>query len=330
MKKIILLAFLIGIIPIANSQSNKADHAKFIKKADSLYQLKDYKNSANAYTNAFKSNGWAGSPSDRYNAACSWALANQPDSSFFHLNHIATKAKYSDYSHITTDTDLNSLHNDKRWNPLLQLIKQNKETLEAKLDKPLAAKLDSIYSEDQKYRHEIIAMQKKYGAESKEVLLLWDKIEKIDSSNHAKVTAILDKYGWLGADVAGQKGNTALFLVIQHADLKTQEKYLPMMRDAVKNGKANGSNLALLEDRILIRNGKKQIYGSQIGTNPETKENYVMPLENPEEVDERRNAVGLGPLAVYVTNWNIKWDAVQYKKDLPKYEEIEKKKNFKK
>lgn len=73
----------------------------------------------------------------------------------------------------------------------------------------------------------------------------------------------LDERGWLGPDVIGQTGNSTLFLVIQHADLVTQEKYLPMMREAVTKGNAKGSSLALLEDRVLIRNGKQQRYGSQ-------------------------------------------------------------------
>jgi hypothetical protein len=66
----------------------------------------------------------------------------------------------------------------------------------------------------------------------------------------------LDKYGWLGADVVGGQGNSTLFLVIQHSDQATQEKYLPMMREAVKNGKAQGSSLALLEDRAAL--GQRQ------------------------------------------------------------------------
>lgn len=328
MKQLFLIAILSLIIPSSYSQGKKTDYSKFVKKGDSLYKLNDYKKSADAYSEAFKRNNWKATPGDRYNAACIWALANQPDSAFFHLNRIVEKANYSNYDHIKTDTDLNSLHNDKRWNPLLEGVLKNKEKAEANINKPLARKLDSIYNEDQTYRHEVIELQKKYGQKSKEVSSLWEKIEKIDSLNHIKVTTILDKYGWLGTDVVGQKGNSALFLVIQHSDLKTQEKYLPMMKDAVKNGKANGQNLALLEDRILIRNGKKQIYGSQIGTHPETNESYVLPLENPDEVDNRRASVGLSSLEDYVQNWEMKWNVEQYKKDLPKYEEIEKKKKL--
>jgi hypothetical protein len=84
--------------------------------------------------------------------------------------------------------------------------------------------------------------------------------------------------------------------------------------------------LALLEDRINLGNGKRQIYGSQIGTNPETKLNYVLPLEDPDNVDKRRAEVGLEPLADYVIYWKIIWNVKQYKKDLPILEAKEKQK----
>jgi len=96
------------------------------------------------------------------------------------------------------------------------------------------------------------------------------------------------------------------------------------MREAVKHGKAQASNLALLEDRVALGQGKKQIYGSQIGRDPETQLYYVSPLEDPDNVDKRREAVGLQPLAEYVSRWQIKWDVEQYKKDLPKLEYLEK------
>ena len=89
-----------------------------------------------------------------------------------------------------------------------------------------------------------------------------------------------------------------------------------MMREAVKNGKAKGKSLALLEDRVALRKRKKQIYGSQIGRDNDTKLYYVLPLEDPDNVDKRRAKVGLEPLADYVNYWQIKWDVEQYKKDL--------------
>ncbi len=69
-------------------------------------------------------------------------------------------------------------------------------------------------------------------------------------------------------------GADALFLVIQHANLKTQEEYLPVMRESVNNGQAAPQYLAMLEDKVLVKQGKKQMYGSQIETDKDTQDPY--------------------------------------------------------
>jgi hypothetical protein len=321
----LIFVFILSTI-FLYGQSIPNEYFDFVKIADSLYRAKDFRQSAYKYSHAFKVNGWKGLANDRYNAACSWALAAVPDSAFFQLDRIATKLNYSDYRHITTDPDLKSLQNDNRWEPLLEKIKQNKDKVEANLNKPLVAILDSIYDEDQTYRRQIDEIEKMYGLESTEMKDHWKIINEKDSLNLIKVKSILDQYGWVGADVVGRQGNSTLFLVIQHADQATQEKYLPVMREAVANGKARGSDLALLEDRTALGQGKRQIYGSQIGRDPETLMYYVSPLDDPDNVDKRRAEVGLEPLSVYLNYWQITWDVEQYKKDLPKLEEKTKRK----
>ncbi len=324
MRQLLLLKSFFVLTIFSFGQSS--DYRKLIKKADSLYKSKEYMNSGYAYSEAFKSNGWEGTLTDRYNAACSWALANYSDSSFSQLQRIATRENYINYVHISIDPDLNSLHTDRRWKPLLEMIKNNKDKAEATLNKPLASLLDSIFVQDQKYRQQISRIEKKFGWKSKETQDHWKIIHRTDSSNLAKVKTILDEYGWLGPDLVGAQGNSTLFLVIQHSDQATQEKYLPMIREAVKNRKASGADLALLEDRVALGKGKRQVYGSQVSKDLRANKYYVRPLENPENVDKRRSQVGLPPLRDYVSNWGIIWDVEQYKKDLPLIEQREKSK----
>lgn len=318
-----LLPILLLFTKISSAQN--ALYKQYAKEADSLYDAKDYLKSAQKFSEAFKINGWKGTSSDRYNAACSWALAGIPDSAFFQLDRIATKSNYTNIGHITNDTDLNSLHDDNRWQPLLAIIKGNKEKEEANLDKTLVAILDTVYIEDQKYRQQINDIESKFGWKSVEMQSLWKIIQEKDSINLIKVCKILDAHGWPGPDVVGRQGSSAIFLVIQHSELPIQEKYLPLMREAVKNNKAPGSNLALLEDRVALRQGKRQIYGSQVGRDDESGQHYVLPLDDPDNVDQRRASVGLPPLADYVSNWQIKWDPAQYIKDLPAIEAKQKK-----
>jgi hypothetical protein len=295
-------------------------YSELIKRAWSLYESKDFLKSGEKYSEAFAAFGGKGMVDDRYNAACSWSLANKPDSAFVQLFKIAQKGNYTNYGHITTDTDLNSLHNDARWEKIIEIIKANKEKAEANLDKPLVAILDTIYQEDQKYRQQIDRIEEKYGWKSDEMQAHWKIINEKDSINLIKIKKILDERGWLGADVIGNQGNSTLFLVIQHSDLETQQQYLPIMREAVKKGNASASSLALLEDRVALRKGEKQIYGSQVGRDQVTGEYYVLPLIDPDNVDQRRAEVGLGTIQDYISNWGMTWDVEEYKRKLPEYE----------
>lgn len=321
MRNFAITILLCLVTTISVGQKTPNEYYALVKVADSLSLIKDYKNSAAKYSEAFKANRGRGTEMDRYNAACAYALFNVPDSAFYQLNYIVTKAKYGYYDHISVDVDLISLHKDKRWQPLLQKVKQNKDIAEAKFNKPLIEKLGVILNDDQKYRQQIEEIESKFGSKSVEMKTHWKVIKEQDSINLIKVEEILSKNGWLGRDVVGDQGNETLFLVIQHSDQKTQEKYLPMLRDAVKQGNADGYNLAMLEDRVALKQGKRQIYGSQIGRDEESLLYFVSPLEDPDNVDQRRAEVGLRSLKEYVAYWQITWDVEQYKKDLPKLEE---------
>lgn len=322
MKRTSISAILTILIFNFSFGQNQEKYATLIKKAWNLYQTKEYKQSAKEYSKAFYFLGNKSNMSDRYNAACSWALAKETDSSFVQLFKISEKGNYSNYEHITTDQDLYNLHSDHRWGKVLKIVKANKERAEANLDKRLVAVLDAIYQEDQGLRKQIGKVEEKYGRNSDEMKAHWKTIAEKDSINLIKIQKILDERGWLGSDIIGDHGNTTLFLVIQHSDLTVQQKYLPMMRKAVSEGNARPSNLALLEDRVALRQDRRQIYGSQIGRNPESGEFYVLPLQDPDNVDKRRAEVGLGTLQDYVSNWKINWDVEKYKKELPKIEKV--------
>lgn len=305
----ILFLFFIELSPA----QDQVKYATLIKEANALYKVKEYKQSALKYEEAFVAFGNRGMINDRYNAACSWALVPQVDSAFLHLFKIAKSGYYKNYQHITTDTDLKILHSDKRWQEVIVLVKKSQEKEEANWDRPLIAILDTIRQEDQQYRQQLRSMEAEYGRDSKEMKAHWKMIHDKDSINLIKVRKILDTRGWLGTDVVGRDGNSTLFLVIQHADFKTQKKYLPMMRAAAKNGKANASSLAMLEDRVALRQGKRQLYGSQIGRDT-AGVYYVLPLVKPKQINKRRAKMGLGKLENYIDHWDLTWDIARHKK----------------
>ncbi|GAA4791024.1 hypothetical protein GCM10023231_18650 [Olivibacter ginsenosidimutans] len=307
---------------LVGAQQAQQDYDGFKKQAETLYQQKEYRSSALKYSEAFASIGDKGTIDDRYNAACSWAMANEPDSAFYHLNRIAASGHFTNLDHLRQDTDLQSLYQDKRWPEVLALVKKYKDEKEKDYDKPLVAKLDSIFEQDQRIRWQADSVYKQFGSDAPEFKALAEKFKTVDSLNLVAVREILDTKGWLGPTVVGEKGTQTLFLVIQHADLKTQQKYLPLLQEAVVKKELDPANFALLKDRIDLREGRKQTYGSQIFRDPQTKEQFVAPLIDPDHVDERRKEVGLQPMAEYVQFFDFTWDLEAYKKNLPHYERI--------
>ncbi|MGH3392464.1 MAG: DUF6624 domain-containing protein [Actinomadura sp.] len=74
---------------------------------------------------------------------------------------------------------------------------------------------------------------------------------------------------------------------------------LSALREAVAAGDAAPRNLACLEDRCRINAGQPQIYGTQVVGHSDG-ELVPAELEDAARVDERRAAVGLGPIAEYL------------------------------
>ncbi|MCS3531598.1 DUF6624 domain-containing protein [Chryseobacterium sp. JUb7] len=300
---------------------NAQEYSKLISDAHQSYQAKDYKMSTDLYGKAFKIEDK--NPSHLYNGACSSSLAGNTKNAFKWLN-LSIEKGWTNLKHLKSDTDLENLHSKKEWKKTIEKLEKKLELIEANYDKPLQTELLTIFEEDQKYRIQMNETQKKFGQDSKEMQDLWKIANQKDSINLLKVKKILDEKGWVGKDKVGAQANSALFLVIQHSDLETQKKYLPMMKEAVTKGNASSSSLALLIDRIEIREGRKQIYGSQIGINPNTNTQYILPLIDPDNVDKRRTEVGLGSIADYIKNWNLIWDVEKYKSELPELEKLNK------
>lgn len=153
--------------------------------------------------------------------------------------------------------------------------------------------LESIYERDQKTRSK---------GDSTQFAGL------IDSCNLAHVEMLIEKYGWMGKSTIGIMGNYTIWLVIQHAELPTQEKYFPMLKASVENGESTASHLALLEDRILMRKGQPQIYGSQVVFNAKG-EPVFHPIADEKNVNSRRLAVGLEPIEEYAEHFGIVYKA---------------------
>ena len=128
----------------------------------------------------------------------------------------------------------------------------------------------------------------------------------VDSCLQIQVISIIEKYGWPGKSLVGSLGNQAVFLVIQHADSAVQEKYFPLLQQSVEDGESRGSEMAMMQDRILMREGKKQIYGSQVVLNKTGGQEFY-PIEDEKNVNLKRAKVGIPPIEEYEKYFGIEY-----------------------
>ncbi|MEQ1517523.1 MAG: DUF6624 domain-containing protein [Usitatibacteraceae bacterium] len=166
----------------------------------------------------------------------------------------------------------------------------------------IKVELETIYKTDQAMRQEHNANEIEARAKGQEVdtskrAELWKRIGAQDRANQARIAEIIDQYGWPKKSDVGASGALTVFLVIQHADLPYQLKYIDRVRDAAAAGEAAKSQLALLEDRALIRQDKPQRYGSQVATKGGVG---LLPTEDEANLDVRRASMGLGPICEYL------------------------------
>ena len=173
-----------------------------------------------------------------------------------------------------------------------------------KVNVKLANKMDSLFKEDQEYRLKVVKLIKE-GASKESLDSIKAIIKEKDHSNLTFVIQLIDKYGWLTPQDIGTQGVQTLFLIIQHADLRTQKKYYPLILKAEKEGNILSSNVAILEDRMAVREGKPQTYGSQGYYDASQKKTFVYPLVDSKNLDRLRKSRGLEPMKDYIKDWDV-------------------------
>ncbi len=184
----------------------------------------------------------------------------------------------------------------------------------AKFDGTVAdakVQLESAQERDQQSRKQTqssnaSSTEPKPSLETRQQLLL-DQ-QKLDLDNLKLLDSIVCKLGWPGTDVVGQRASFAAFLIVQHAELAVQESYLPTLQKAAASKQAQPSQVAMLEDRINIRNKRPQRYASQLCFLKGGGYAW-QPVENEDEaaIDAARGTVGLGTIKSYAANFKIEY-----------------------
>lgn len=119
---------------------------------------------------------------------------------------------------------------------------------------------------------------------------------KKDISNATWLEGIVSDYGWPKISDVGPDASKAAFILVQHAthDIGFQEQCLDLMKNLPKK-EIDQSAIAYLTDRVLVQQGKDQIFGTQF--KPDGSGGLKqLPIADPEHVDELRQEYGLAPM----------------------------------
>lgn len=318
---ILLFAFVcLTDLSAQNFSSSNPDYINFVKAGERCLKAEKYDSCITYYDQAFAIKQTSFLSTMRY-AACGYSSGDmdiyksQLDFAF-ELDRDGSKQIYENYEEFRY-LDGTAFQEEvlERWSSLAEA---------SGLDLKLMEEFKAIRFKDQEQRMLMGPMSEKYGWDSPKMDSLWAIQSYWDSINTQRITELIDSIGYPGKSLIGSSLASTAFLVIQHADLETQEKYLEIIKQDADEEEVRWSSVALLIDRVEMRNDRPQIYGSQVGSDPDTNENYFFEIENPEQIDSIRATVGLPPLQEYGDRWNIKWDPSKHRKKVAEMKAKEK------
>ena len=162
------------------------------------------------------------------------------------------------------------------------------------LNNTLREELLAMEKIDQKARKECAA-----GDADEQIECLEKTAETIDKPNTKRLEEIFKKYGFPTVKLVGKDGFQAFLLLLQHSSSDSlREKSLKPIEKAFKRGEITPLEYANFTDRLLLHQGKPQIYGSGF----ETKDGKLVMSKTKDikNLDKRRRKIGLPPIADYV------------------------------
>ncbi|MEQ9404207.1 MAG: hypothetical protein RIM99_11505 [Cyclobacteriaceae bacterium] len=307
MKKIPFLCLLLITGIFATAQG-------LVKEADSLKKSGLLMPALEKYGQAFFAD-----PSDRevsYKIASTCSLLwteYMRDTAFFFLNHS-----------LEGDASLKALHDphflslidDPRWSCIVdnQIKKYETENGNIK-NEPFAKALFKMIIRDQGFQYAGNIERRKYiqnGGyfDTPSIFPVLAMEEQFMKQNIRELQELLDQYGWPTASEITEIAAAGAALIINHSSFELRKKYFPLLKEAFEKGEAQPLRFAKMQDRLLVEEGKEQLYGTQIKFENLTKSPH--PIMDPEYVDKRRIEIGLGPLAPYLkARFDIDWSVVQ-------------------
>ncbi|MBC7987536.1 MAG: hypothetical protein H7X93_12855, partial [Sphingomonadaceae bacterium] len=119
------------------------------------------------------------------------------------------------------------------------------------------------------------------------------EMQEVHEANADLLAGIVAKHGWPDAARFGAEAATAAWMIAQHAIARPD--FMRACLAAMKAGGAAGWQIAMIEDRIAVFEGRPQTWGTQFDLD-DAGELVAQPIADPDTLDARRAAIGLEPL----------------------------------
>ncbi|MBF9144237.1 energy transducer TonB [Hymenobacter properus] len=290
------LALVIAHTSLSTAAAQAAPDALAPARQHFLHQ--EYGAASASYQRGLKQT--PGKPRDYYQAAQAAARNHEPKRALDWLTQAVAKGYFSE-EQLRTEEDFASLASQPAWPRLLTQARTKQQQHEAAFDPALVALLKKIQYQDQQYRLEAKAAERKYGINAPQIDQAMQQQGRVDIRLAQQVDSLIARHGYPGRSLVGEYQKGAAFFVIQH---NPDEKYLPLLTAAADKKELAWSSVAIFIDRIKKGRGEPQVYGSQF--NGQADGHYLLqPIEDEPQVDVRRAKVGLPPLAEYLQQWGI-------------------------
>jgi len=157
---------------------------------------------------------------------------------------------------------------------------------------------------NEKLRSELLAMVKRDQA-ARDTCPIADGIElvkclaAVDGPNVKRISEVIYSTGFPTSKEVGVDGVKALFLILQHSEsIELRLKCKKGIEQAFQDKVLSVSEFTVFVDRLLIKQGKPQIYGS----NFDLKDGKMVMSKTKDltNLDKRRRQIGLPPISEYV------------------------------
>lgn len=142
---------------------------------------------------------------------------------------------------------------------------------------------------------------------------MWAPLTATDERLMAELLTMVPPEGWFLKSVYGERAASAAFLIVQHSDLESWRRFVPVLEPLVAAGEVDGQSYGLMYDRLAQNEGRPQRYGTQVTCKAGKWVIDWENIEDPTNADARRREMG------------FHWTLAEYEAVFAKYPPCEEK-----